>query len=267
MNKFVPVNSLEITLRTLLRDRQTPLWSFYTPLAAFPLWIIAAHHPELDGSDLVAPPGQNPEVCVFQFPKGEIIGIYTAHCRAEAAMKQWDISPAKWTAISAPGYSLLRFLHPMDKQLTINCGVKDGQYTLDPDLVEILLSRPEPPPLASQPQRKIKPPGGDPQRFLGPVREFLQRQPTVRAAWIFARSDAAPQRPGHHAYELLLLMRDPEDKSLLHQVELMAKSLTPVEMDWVTGVMTGDDNSLCNLAAQQVPFYQAPDFPARRAGV
>jgi len=264
MNQFVPVNSLEITLRTLLRDRNTPLWSFYTPLAAFPLWIIARHYPELDGSDQVAPKGKNPEVCVFNFPNGEIVGLYTAHCRAQAAMKVWDISPAKWIAISAPGYQLLRFLQLMDKQITMNCGVKDGQYTLDPDMVEILLSRPEPVPVGSQPQRKVRVPEGDPQRFLGPVREFLAKQPTVRAAWIFGRTDAPPQRPGHYAYEFMLIMREPEDKSLLHPVEVMLKALTPVEMDWVTGVLMGDDESFRKFAAEQPPFYQAADFPARR---
>lgn len=263
MSEFAPVNSLEITLRTLLRDRHTPFWSFYTPLAAVPLWIIARHHPELDGSEHVAPPGQNPEVCVFNFPNGEIIGLYTAYCRAEAVMKKWDISPAHFQPVSAPGYQLLRFLQSMDKQITINCGLKDAQYTLDPDMIEILLSRPEPKPVEPHPQRQLASPEGDPQRFLGPVREFLGKQPTVRAAWIFARTDAPPQPPGHHAYELMLLMRDPEDKSLLHQVEVMAKALTPVEMDWVTSVMLSDDHSLRNLAAQQPPFYQAPDFLAR----
>ena len=58
MATFTPVNSLETKLRTLLADRNTPLWSFYTPLAASPLWVIVRHHPELDGSDLVAPPGK-----------------------------------------------------------------------------------------------------------------------------------------------------------------------------------------------------------------
>lgn len=263
MSEFIPVNSLEITLRTLLRDRNTPLWSFYTPLAAFPLWIIARHYPELDGSDRVAPEGKNPEVCVFSFPKGDIIGLYTAQCRAQAAMKLWDIPPAQWAPISAQGYGLLHYLHSMDKQITMNCGLKDAQYTLDPDMVEILLSRPEPPPAESQPQRKVRLPEGDPQHFLGPLREFLAKQPAVRAAWIFGRTDAPPQKPGHHAYEFSLLMRDPEDKSLLQPVETMLKALTPVEMDWVTGVLMGDDQSFRNFAAEQPPFYQAADFPAR----
>lgn len=265
MSEFDPVNSIELVLRKLLRDRNTPLWDFYTPLAASPLVIIARHHPELDGSDRVAPPGKNPEVCVFNFPSGEIIGIYTASCRAEAVMKQWDISPALWAPISTTGHGLLRFLRPMNKQLTINCGLKDAQYTLDPDMVDILLSRPAPTPIKAQPKHTLAPPEGDPQCFLAPVREFLSKQPTVRAAWIFNRAAASPQRPGHHAYEFMLLMRDPEDKSLFHQVEVMTKALTPVEMDWSVGSMMGDDNSLRNLAIEHPPFYAAPDFLPQRA--
>src|ERR1039458_7307055 len=46
MANFTPVNSLETKLRTLLADRNTPLWSFYTPLAAAPLWIIVRHRSE-----------------------------------------------------------------------------------------------------------------------------------------------------------------------------------------------------------------------------
>lgn len=51
MSEFVPVNSLELSLRKLLADRNTPLWSFYTPLGAARLWIMVKHYPELDESD------------------------------------------------------------------------------------------------------------------------------------------------------------------------------------------------------------------------
>jgi hypothetical protein len=50
---FTPVNSLETKLRTLLADLNALTWSFYTPLAAAPLWVIVQNQPELDGSDLV----------------------------------------------------------------------------------------------------------------------------------------------------------------------------------------------------------------------
>ena len=34
MPDFSPVNNLEVKLRALLRDKNTPYWSFHTPLAA-----------------------------------------------------------------------------------------------------------------------------------------------------------------------------------------------------------------------------------------
>jgi hypothetical protein len=61
-------------------------------------------------------------------------------------------------------------------------------------------------------------------------------------------------------YEIGLLMDDPEDKSLLPQVGVMAKALTPVEMECVPAVLMADDQSLRNLSKQKPPFYARPDF-------
>ncbi|MGH9578476.1 MAG: hypothetical protein ACRD3R_13640, partial [Terriglobales bacterium] len=236
MANFTPVNSLEMKLRALLWDRKTPLWSFYTPLAASPLWIIIRHHPELDGSDLVAPPGQNPAVCVLQGPKESVIGLYTSPGRAQAAFKILKLSPHELTTVSAPGYQLLKYVGTFDAHLWINCGLTECQYKLDPDLVEILLSRPEPH-YDAQPTRAVSfAPTGDADRHLAPLREFLGRQPQVRAAWIY-RQKPGPARPADQpAYEISLLMENPEDNSLLREVEVMVKALTPVTMEWTSAV-------------------------------
>jgi hypothetical protein len=260
MATFTPVNSLEMKLRAILTDPNTASWNFYTPLAAAPLWIIVKNHPELDGSNLVAPPGKNPEVCIFTFPQGSFIGLYTAPGRAQQAFAQWQISQRDWTIVSAPGYRLLKFLGTSEAELCLNLGVKDCQYHLDPDLVEILLSRPEPD-YDAQPVRKVNfAPAGQPEQHLAPLHEFLSRQPKVRAAWVFGQKPDPPLPPDALSYEVNLLMEDPEDKSLLHAVGVMAKALTPVEMEWTTAVITADDQSLRNLAKQTPPFYARPNF-------
>ena len=163
MATFTPVNSLEIILRTLLTDRKTLLWDFYTPLAAAPLWIIVQNYPELDGSDLVAPPGENPAVCLFQGPQATYIGLYTSPGRAQAAFTQLKLSPHAMRILSAPGYQLLKLVSQYDAELWINCGQKECQYPLDPDMVEILLSRPEPRYDDARPAQKVTVhPAGDP---------------------------------------------------------------------------------------------------------
>ncbi len=262
MVTFTPVNSLETKLRALLSDKTTPYWSFYTPLAAAELWIIVRNHPELDGSDLVAPEGQNPEVCTFNTPDYSFIGIYTAECRVREIFEKLKLSPAQMTFVSAPGYQLLKFLVTFDDvdHLWINGGLPECQKQLDIDLVEILLSRPEPE-YHHGPEHKVGlSPDENPQRFLAPLGDFLSRQPNVRAVWIFGQKRETPLPAGHHAYEIGLLMADPEDESLRDQIETMAKALTPVEMEWTTALLMGDDRSLRNLAEQQAPYYQAPGF-------
>src|SRR5471030_2025466 len=128
-------------------------------------------------------------------------------------------------------------------------------------MVKILLSRPEPKPAYEGPTQQANfEPEGDPQRYLGPLRDFLAKQPNVRAAWILTRAPAAPLPGGSSPYEIELLLRNPEDNSLLDKVGTMAKALTPVEMEWATGVMMADDNSLRRLAEKHPPFYQAHDF-------
>lgn len=262
MGTFTPVNNLEIKLRALLRDKNTPYWSFYTPLAAAPLWIIVRHHPELDGSDLVAPEGQNPAVCIFRLPEYSYIGVYTAESRVQAIFERWNISTTEMTYVSAPGYQLLRLLMTYEKvdYLWINGGLMDCQLRLDPDMVEILLSRPEPE-YEERPSHHIAlHPDEDPQRFLQPLREFLGQQPTVRAAWIFGDRSAPSLPADHYSYEIGLLMQDPEDESLLAKVVTMAKALTPVEMNWTSSLLMADNRALRSLAEDQAPFYQAADF-------
>ena len=260
MSAFTPVNSLETKLRTLLADRNTPVWSFYTPLAAAPLWVIVRHHPELDGSGLLAPPGKNPEVCTFNFPQGAYLGLYTSPGRAQQVFAQWKISRHDWVIVSAPGYQLLKLLSTSAAHLCINVGLKDCQYGLDPDLVAILLSRPEPQ-YENQPAGKIVlEPDDELTPHLAPLRDYLSRQPTVRAAWIYRRQPAPTAPAENSGYELGLVLDDPEDKSLLPQVEVVLKALTPVELECVPAVLMADDQSLRNLTKQKPPFYARPDF-------
>ena len=240
------------------------MWDFLTPLAATQLWFLVRHHPELDGSDLVAPAGQNPEVCIFHQPDHSYIGIYTAECRAEEICAQWKISTRDWIPVSAKGYPLLRYLSGMDHSLCINAGLAACQNMLDPDLVDILLSRPEPPAEAVARHVSIKP-EDDPKKHLGPLTDFLRGQPTVRAAWILGQEPDSPLPAGHHSYEIGLVMEDPDDDSLLDKVGVMAKALTPVEMEWTTAVMMADDKSLRNLAKQRRPFYEAHDFLRKKS--
>jgi hypothetical protein len=265
MKTFTPVNSLETKLHALLTDQHTPYWSFYTPLAAAPLWIITKNYPELDGSEKVAPDGQNPAVCICTVPTGTYIGLYTSAQRAEEIFEQWKISRTEMTYISAPGWQLLKFVKDMADDLWINAGLKECQYHLDPDMVEILLERPEP---VYEPEKllnAVTPPTEDLRPYLGPVEEFLGRQANVRAAWIFTKKPDPDQPAANPHHEIGLVMENPEDDSLLGQVGAMVKALTPVEMDWTTMLMKADDKNLRKLRERQRPFYEAPDFLKKKA--
>ncbi len=261
MTTFVPVNNLETKLRAIITDPTTLSWSFYTPLAASPLWLIVKNHPELDGSNLVAPLGKNPEVCTFHFPQGAFIGLYTSPGRAQAAIAHWKMSTHDWTVVSAPGYQLLKFLTHSEAKLYVNIGVKECQYQLDPDMVEILLSRPEPIYETPQTARKADfAPAPEYEKHLKPLHDFLSRQPKLRAAWVYRQSSPAPAPGTNHVYEIGLVMDDPEDKSLLAEVGVIAKALTPVELECVIATLMADDQSLRNLSKQKPPFYARPDF-------
>lgn len=256
-----PVNSIEIALRKLITVKTTPVWSFFTPLATAPLWVIVKHYPELDGSGEVAPDGGNPPLCVFTGPEVSYIGLYTSPVRAEAAFERWNISRHEMTINSAMGYQILKYASTYDAHLYMNLGVDEWQYALDPDLVEILLSRPEPVPPAKQPPVHVKlNPAENPAQHLGPLRDFLRQQPTVRAAWIFGMKPLKPIPAGHRSFDVSLVMQDPEDKSLVETVTTMAKALTPVEMEWSASTLMADDRSLRNLSKKQRPFYEAANF-------
>jgi len=261
MTDFLPVNSLETKLRSILRDRNTPLWNFYTPLAAAQLWVIVRHYPELDGSDQIAPGGKNPDVCIFNWEDESFIGLYTSPGRVEEIFQKWEISRAKWTLISAPGYQVLRWLSAPEYHLVINLGLENCRYPLDPDMVEILLSRPEPTAADRRTEKVTFAVEGNPEQYLDPLKDFLSKQPTVRAAWILSpETSPAPVASGSRAYEIHLVMRDPEDNSLLEKVCTMAKALTPVEMEWQTAVMMADDESFRRLSKKSPPFYRSKDF-------
>jgi hypothetical protein len=261
MSDFIPVNSLEIALRNMIRDKHTKSWTFYTPLGSSRLWIFAKNYPELDGADRPVPEGQNPEVCVFTGPDNSYIGLYTAYNRAEAAFTALKLDPATFAIISGQGFELLRYLKEHDANFLMNLGLPECQYYLDPDMVDIVLERPAPEPLSDEPQEIVSfDLSGDPGQHLGPLRDFLATQPTVRAAWIVSTGASEGERVRSQNYLLQLLMRDPEDDNLLEKARTMAKALTPVEMEWESGAIMADDDSLRRLAQEHAPFYRAPDF-------
>jgi len=253
------MNALEDQLKRVMTDRQTPLWDFYTPLAATALWITvpADADPEVTG--------QNPPLCIFDGkdsagqPK-RYLGVYSSRSRAEQVLKLWEY-PAPMICVSAKGYSLLRYLIAQDvDELWLNFGLPECQYCFDVDMIEILLERPEPP--DPKPKRLVAEPEGDPAKFLGPVKELLARDATVRAAWIFEARTDEELPPGETRYELALLMQNPDDDHLLRQVETMAKALTPVQMEWAATLLRGEDQAFHQLAEHQPPFYAARGFLA-----
>ncbi|HEV7406739.1 MAG TPA: enhanced serine sensitivity protein SseB C-terminal domain-containing protein [Chthoniobacteraceae bacterium] len=262
MSELTPTNSLEIRLRSLILDKHTPVWSFFTPLAAAQLFIVTRHYPELDGSELVAPAGRNPEVCVLSSNNKSYIGIYTSAGRAREAMSRLKLSQKEYTFISAKGWPLLKFLEEFDAYPCMNLGVKEWQYMLDPDLVEILLSRPEPPdPEPAGPGVILAPEEGAP-AFLAPLHDYLARQPRVRAAWVFHQSpsDNTPR------YEVGLLTIDPEDDDTLKAVGTVVRAITPLQVECSVMMLMADDQSFINLSKQQPPFYAADGFLESHAG-
>ena len=125
MSDFEPVNSLEIQLRAPLQDRNTRPRGISTPLAAAPIWIFVRNYPELDGSDLIAPEGKNPEICVFKGPENSFIALYTAECRADEAFKKLNLQPSQFAIIFAHGYQVLLFVEGEDSDLLINLGLPE----------------------------------------------------------------------------------------------------------------------------------------------
>jgi len=267
---FKPVNGLEDQLKRLLTDQHTPLWDFYTPLAAAPLWIVVPHHPELEGTDAVAPDGQNPAVPVWSGPGSDgetarYVGVYSSELRARKGVEMHESQMLrKMTFVSAKGYQLLQYLMTYEADILLNMGQKECQYDLDADMIDILLKRPEPRDDSPAPARTVAKPEGDPAKFLGPVRDLLSRDATVCAAWIFEVTNEevpdATRLRGHASYELALLMRNSDDEHLLSKVETMAKALTPVQMDWAATLLRGEDAAFEKLAESQPPFYSARDF-------
>lgn len=261
--EFTPVNSLEIALRNVIRDKHTPLWSFYTPLGAAQLWVITQAFPELDGGPDVAPGGGNPPPLAWETPEGKKwFGLYTSPERAAAVIKARDLDKAGLTYHGALGYELLQwFSMEEDAHLAVNLGLPECQYVLDPDMVEFLLARPKPAALQEKPARMVMELEGDPGKWLAPLREFLAQQPNVRAAWITGAVDNPEAAPGDTACDLALVMIDPEDKSLHPQVLAMVKALTPVDTVWRVVSFMGNDVSLGKLASRYPPFYAASGFP------
>lgn len=261
MADFIPTNSLEIALRTLLRDKTTPVWSFFTPLATAQLFVIAKDYPELDGSDAVAPKGGNPEVCCFSVGEESWIGVYTSADRARQAMEVCKVPAHGFTRISAQGHGLLGYLSTLEVELWINAGLVECQYHLDPDLVSLLLQRPEPPPPAPPTSHLMLNPDAEAPAFFAPLRDFLEQQPAVRAAWVF-EGEAKGTRL---QFEVGLVAVDPQDHEILQKVRAAVTALTPVEIDAVTTMLMADDTSLGKLARDQRPFYRAPGFLAEGA--
>ena len=255
MSELTPTNSLEICLRSLILDKHTPVWSFFTPLAGFQVFIITPAHPQRNNRKRTAPKGRNPEVLVVGANNQSYVGLYTSAGRAQEAMKRLKLSPREYTFVSAKGWQLLNFLKEVDADLCMNLGIKEWQYMLDPDLVEILLERPEPPdPEPGAPSVVLSPEGAP--AFLARLHDYLAKQPRVRAAWVFHK----PPSGNQPCFEVGLVTNDPEDDEILTAVGNVVKALTPLEVECSVMMLMADDQSYINLSKQQPPFYAAPGF-------
>ena len=269
MPPFQPVNPLESLLRKLLSGEDGRVWQFLTPLAAAPVWLITKHYPELDGSDLVAPEGQNPAFLSLEFPTGKYIGLYTSEQRAQTAFDVYHISRVDFTTVSTQCHGLLKLLQfayaeDENTHVFVNLGTEDGCYHLSMEWIGYMLERPAPPPLTrTEPELLVDPcPPGNPGAPLGPIRDFLAKTPTVRAAFILGVPPDVPGEPAPARYDFALVMVDPDDKSLEQRVTVMLKALTPLEEEWSVGTLMAPDEAYRQMAAANPPFYAAPGFLA-----
>lgn len=264
MDSFRPVNPLEIALKRFLTGVDGRYWQWLTPLASAPLWVLVQHYPELDGTNLSAPPGQNPGLCVFNTRDGKIVSVYTSEERVRAAFARFELSRTDFTWVFAPGYRVLKWLWATAHDggetdgawVVVNYGVDDAYWGGDQQMIELLLEKPEPPPDPATPQEMVTfqlP--GDPEARLGPLRDELARLPEVLAAWVLAR-------PEPHQYDLALVTASVDNDALLARVNLVLKAVTPVDEEWSAALLTGDDRSLRQMVAERAPFYRAAGFLA-----
>lgn len=256
MAEFIPTNSLDILLRNLIRNKQTPIWSFFTPLAAAEVFIIAKRYRDAQGREAEPPKGENPAVAVFTSGEQTWIGIYTSRDRVRKAMELCKVPEDDYTYVWALGHGVLSYLNTMDAELWINGGLKECQYRCDPDIVDILISRPAPPPPEKPKEHLQLDPDAEAPAFLGPLHDFLAAQPRVRAAWVFDQGEEG----GKLRYEVGIVATDPTDDEILEKISTVLRAVSPLTVEATTMMMMADDTSLRKLASDQPPFYRAPDF-------
>jgi hypothetical protein len=265
MSDPIPANALDLAILALQRSRAgTP--EFYRQLAQGDLCFLVNYHPEIENEVMELKNGSPLPFAQVADDQGAVVPLFSSIERANEGLKKGGVPPRTYSIADMPARQVLEILGNVGLRAVINKGCATGTITIPPDLMRDLASGKALAPIELGSEKReqmnlnILNPADYPTDLIQPVFEVLRRHRNFRAAWIFSRTPAAKQPAHVRIYHLLILM-EPRDEVIFHELNMVAQAANNKLHDLHVGLADeADKNYLASLFKQAQPFYVATGY-------
>lgn len=266
MEDFIPTNDLDRAL-VAARRSQSAIPEVYRQLSQGELFLLIPHHPEFEEGDAVQiQNGMEMPFARQADSLGEVVLIFSSEERAQEGMRRGKVPPNKYRIVSMEALQAMEVIGKVGLRALINKSCTTPQFTIPPELMcdiasgEVFKAQP----ISGKPEVEVAlqllEPADYPTNLVQPVFEVLRQYRNFRAAWIFRNEQAAAEAGLENAFQLLILM-DPPDEAIYHELNLVIAASTSNQGIILHGLVDKDDPVyITELFRQAEPFYLAADF-------
>ncbi len=264
MSKFV-VNDLDRAVMALCRKKGV-MPDFYRAISQGDIFFLMRYHPEIEGQKLGLKNGDKLPFQVIRQEVGECALLYSSVDRAQEYLRAAKKSDRELIAASMPSLQALEILGGCGRHAIINFGCSTGSITIPPDMMRDLASgKVFKPHSVGKPGENVQrrgfsllDPAEYPTDIVQAAFEVMRRFANFRAAWIFG---LPPEPPGEKKTYALMVLMDPRDEVIFHELNMAAQAATGQVVELDIGFALEDNPAyIASMFAAARPFYVAADY-------
>ena len=269
MSSFTAPNNLDRAIMAVSRS-QAAMPDFCRELIKGEIWFLMPRRPGKKDEVIELKPGSPLPFVILADAQGPVVPIFSSAARLDESLKNNRVPGRNYTAGAMPAVQLLEVLGQTELRAIINKSCATGEVTIPPSTMRGLADGTalKPRPADKEEERTLQKldPADYPTDVIQAAFEVMRRHRNFRAAWIFGLVSSQP-KPGHgQAYQLVVLM-DPPDDVVFHDLNLVAHAVRRKTDDVQLGLLDETDTASIAMTFREAqPFYVAADYHPPQPG-
>ena len=269
MSSSTAPNDLDRAIMAVVRS-QAAMPDFCRELTKGEIWFLMPRRPGEEDELIELKPGSPLPCVILGDEQGPFVPLFSSAARLDESLKNNRIPGRTYTAGAMPTVQLLAILAQAELRAIINKSCATGEVTIPPNTIRGLADGTalKPQPADKEEERTLQKldPADYPTDVIQAAFEVMRRHRNFRAAWIFGLVSSQP-KPGHgQGYQLVVLM-DPPDDVVFHDLSLVVRAVRGESDDVQAGVLYETDTaSIAQTFRAAQPFYVAADYQPPRPG-